>query len=104
MAGLLAAEGISPCKHLLQYVSVAHFCGYHLYAVFLGKEAEANVCHNSDHGSIVSQPATLAHVLCENGNELVAVNNSAVLINGKASVRIAVKCNAQITAVCLYKV
>ena len=95
MAGLLAAYGIALFEHTLEDIAVADLRYLAVYIIIGAELVEAHVAHDCDNGRVAVELAALLHILCANGDYLIAVNNFAVFVNRKKSVCVAVEGEAR---------
>ena len=106
MSRLLAADVVAALLHLFQNISVADLGGGCNYAVFLSELEKAQVGHYCDHAAIALQCALFLHELREDSQQLIAVDEFAVLVNCQASVCVTVKGKSHIALVldhCLFE-
>ncbi len=98
MTRLFAADLIALVKHFLKHVSVADLCAGDVYPQLFSGYKQAEIAHDRCYESILVEPSLLFHVGSADCHYLVAVDKTAVFINGQHSVRVAVKSYADIGA------
>ena len=101
MTRLFAAYLKVILSHIFKNVSVTDFCNLALDAVLLAEFKEAHVAHNRNNGCIIGEDSPVFHILGADRNNLIAVNNLAVLVNSQHSVGITVESEAYVAAVFL---
>ena len=101
MTRLFAAYLKVVLSHIFKNVSVTDLCSLGLDAVLLAEFKEAHVTHDRNNGRIIAEDSSVFHILGTDRNNLIAVNNLAVLINSQHSVCITVESKAYVAAVFL---
>ena len=91
MAGLLAAEGHTLALHHFQHVPVADRRAEQPQAVLGAVFVQADVRHDRRHKAAAGKLPLLRQGVGADGHDLVAVDQPAVFIHGKAAVGVAVE-------------
>ena len=99
VAGLLAAEGVAEGLHRLEDVAVADLGLPHADALGAHRLDEAEVAHHRGHDGVGLQGARVAHREGEHREELVAVDDVALVVDRQAPVGVAVEREADVGAV-----
>ena len=96
VARLLSADTVAELQHLLQHVPVPHRRADEADVVFVAELMEAQIAHDRAHDGAAGEQALVPHTEAAHGHGLVAVHHVPLLVDHQASVRVAVKGNAQI--------
>ena len=99
MARLLAAERVAALANLLENIAVAHFGLNHLDAGLLHCNFQTEVAHDGGNESVACEVTTFFQTERHDGHDLVAVDNFAGVVYGKASICIAIVRDAEICVV-----
>ena len=96
VAGLLAADQVAVCAHILCHVLVTDRCLFITDADGVERLVQAEVGHHGrdDFGAV--QASLLQHVPRADVEDLVPVHDGAVFVHGKAAVCVAVKGKAHV--------
>ncbi len=98
MTGLLAAEGIVMCRHVLIDEAVTHLRLLVADTCRLQGLVQAEVGHHRGDNGVILELASLLHVAAADIHDLIAVHQLSLVVHRKAAVRITVIGKAQITA------
>ena len=99
VAGLLTTEGVAGDLHRLEHVAVADLGLAHPDAGPLHGLHEAEVAHHGGHDRVLDEPALVAQREGEHGEQLVAVDDGALVVDREAAVGVAVEGEADVGAV-----
>ena len=99
MPGLLTAEGVAGDLHRLEDVAVADLGLADADPGGLHRADEAEVAHHGRHDGVLDQHALVAQREREHGEDLVAVDDVALVVDGQAPVGVAVEAEAGVGAV-----
>ena len=99
MSGLLAAEGETALVHALQHVPVADGGLFDTDAVIGHRAMQAEVAHDRGDESVVGELPTVFERDGEDSHDLIAVDDLAGSVHGKAPVGVAVVRDAEVGAV-----
>ena len=98
VAGLLAAEAVAGCQHLLEHVAVAHAGLHGVDASLAHGNQQTQVAHDSDDERVLGECPARLSVDGQRTHDLVAVDEVALVVDGQAAVRIAVVRHTEIAA------
>ena len=99
MSGLLAAEGETALVHALQHVPVADGGLFDTDAVIGHRAMQAEVAHDGGDEGIVGELTAVFERDGEDRHDLIAVDDLAGSVHGKAPVGVAVVRDAEVGAV-----
>ena len=99
MSTLLATQRIPLRAHLFEHVTIADSGRYHVDAVLLHGDPEAKVGHHGGDHRVACECAAITHPQRKDRQDLVAIDDVAVGIDGKAPVSIAVVGDADVSSV-----
>ena len=99
MAGLLAADEVPVLAHVLCDVLVADSGLFIADAERIERLVKPHVGHNGRHDLGAAEYSALLHVLCAYIEDVIPVDDIALLVNRKAAIRVAVKGKTDVKAV-----
>src|SRR3954454_6205533 len=103
MATLFAAEIQFLVDHFFKYIAITHLRAHNLSPARCERFIKANIAHYSGDDRVLSQPASLKKIQSCDGEDLVAIDDLAVLVAQKNAIRVAIMGDADIRAADLHK-
>ena len=97
MSRLLTTDIIPTVKHFFKHIAVADLSTHGIDLIFVHKTVKSEIAHNGDYRRVVFKLTHFLHIARKDSNKLVTVYYIASFVNGKASVRIAVKSKTHVT-------
>ena len=99
MSRLLASERVAALANLLEHVAVSNLGFNHFDTSGLHCQLEPEVAHHRGDQGVAGQVAALFEAQGHDCHDLVAIDNLAGVIDGEATVCVAIVCDAEVGVV-----